>query len=132
MSILAITHTPIVVPDQEEALRWYVDKLGFVVREDVSDAEHGYRWLTIAPADSSGAHFILMTPREPDDEKRIGGNGMCILASDDVAADCKLLAQKGVRILNGPNQVGWGMTATIADRYGNSYYLVQAPGPSAQ
>ena len=127
MSILGITHVPIVVPDQDEALAWYVDKLGFVVREDNSDPDQGYRWLTIAPQGSSGAHFILMTPQESGDEKRIGANGMCVLASDDVAADCSAFAKKGVKIMDGPNQVGWGMAAIIADRYGNPYYLVQTP-----
>ena len=127
MSILGITHMPIVVPDQDEALAWYVDKLGFVVREDTSDPEQGYRWLTIAPQGSSGALFILMTPQEPGDGKRIGSNGMCVVASDDVAADFTAFAEKGVKIMDGPNQVGWGMTAIIADRYGNPYYLVQAP-----
>lgn len=130
MSILAITHVPIVVPDQDEALAWYVDKLGFVVREDHTDPEHGYRWLTVAPERSSGAHFILMTPQEAGDEKRIGANGMSVLASDDVAGDCAAFAKKGVKMIDGPSQVGWGMTAIIADRYGNRYYLVQAPGQS--
>ena len=130
MSILGLTHIPIVVPDQDEALAWYLDKLGFVVREDSSDPEQGYRWLTIAPAGSSGASFILMTPQEAGDEKRIGNNGMCILASDDVTADCALFKERGVKIVDGPNQVGWGMTAIIADRYGNLYYLVQAPSES--
>ena len=127
MSILAITHIPIFVPDQDEALTWFMDKLGFVVREDSSDPEQGFRWLTIAPADNSGVCFILMTPQEPGDEERIGANGMCILASDDVTADCKAFDENGVKIVDGPNQVGWGMTATIADRYGNLYYLVEAP-----
>jgi predicted enzyme related to lactoylglutathione lyase len=130
MSILALTHIPVVVPNQDEALTWYTEKLGFVVREDNSDAEQGYRWLTIAPAGNSGTCFILMMPHEPDDEKRIGKNGMCILASDDVTADCAEFKEKGVKILDGPNQVGWGMTAIIADRYGNQYYLVQAPDAS--
>jgi catechol 2,3-dioxygenase-like lactoylglutathione lyase family enzyme len=127
MSILAITHIPIVVPNQDEALAWYVGKLGFVIREDSTDQNEGYRWLTIAPEGSSGAHFILMTPQEEGDDKRIGRNGMAVLACDDVAGDCKALAEKGVEILDGPNKVGWGLTAIIADRYGNPYYLVQAP-----
>jgi catechol 2,3-dioxygenase-like lactoylglutathione lyase family enzyme len=127
MSILAITHIPIVVPDQDEALAWYVNKLDFVVREDSTDQNEGYRWLTIGPSGSSGTSFILMTPQETSDDKRIGNNGMCVLASDDVAGDCKAFAEKGVKILDGPNKVGWGLTAIITDRYGNPYYLVQAP-----
>ena len=130
MSILGLTHVPIVVSSQDEALTWYTEKLGFVVREDNSDAEQGFRWLTIAPAGNSGACFILMTPNEKGDEQRIGKNGMCILASSDVAADCAAFKEKGVKVLDGPNQVGWGVTAIIADLYGNQYYLVQAPEAS--
>jgi hypothetical protein len=54
---------------------------------------------------------------------------MCVLASDDVAGDCEAFAASGVPVLDGPTQAPWGTTATIADLYGNPYYLVQGSAP---
>ena len=127
MAIKSITHVPVVVPDQDEALAWFRDKLGFVVCEDNADLVPDYRWLTVAPAADRGTRFILMLPQEEADKARIGANGMCVMASDDVAGDCAALSGAGVRILDGPNDAPWGRSATFADLYGNLYYLVQPP-----
>lgn len=128
MAITSITHVPVVVPDQDEALAWYRDKLGFVVCEDNADLTPDYRWLTMAPPSDRSTRFILVPAQDEGDEARIGRNGMCVMTSDDVAGDCSALAASGVRILDGPNPAPWGTTAIIADLYGNPYYLVQ---PSA-
>lgn len=125
MTIRSITHLPVVVPDQDEALAWYRDKLGFVVCDDNADLTPGYRWLTVAPAADRRTQLILMTPQDDRDQARIGNNGMCVMASDDVEGDCKVFAAAGVRVLDGPTQQAWGTTAIIADLYGNPYYLVQ-------
>jgi catechol 2,3-dioxygenase-like lactoylglutathione lyase family enzyme len=122
---MSITHVPIVVPDQDEALRWYQDRLGFVVCEDNAELVPDYRWLTVAPGADRSTRFILMLPQEEADVGRIGKNGMCVLACDDVEGDCQSLAGNGVRIVDGPNRAAWGTTAIIADLYGNPYYLVQ-------
>lgn len=127
MAIKSITHMPVVVPDQDEALAWFRDKLGFVVCEDNADLVPDYRWLTVAPAADRGTRFILMLPQEDADKARIGGNGMCVMASDDVAGDCATLSAAGVKVLDGPNEAPWGKSAIIADLYGNPYYLVQPP-----
>ena len=128
MTIKSITHVPVVVPDQDEALAWYRDRLGFVVCEDNAELVAGYRWLTMSPAADRSTRLILMLPQEEGDRERIGKNGMCVMASDDVAGDCETLSAAGVRILDGPNREAWGASATIADLYGNPYYLVQPPG----
>lgn len=46
--IKRIGHITILVKDQDEALRWYVEKLGFIKRQDTFMAE-GMRWVTISP-----------------------------------------------------------------------------------
>ena len=125
MSIKSITHVPVVVADQDEALAWYRDKLGFVVCEDNAELVAGYRWLTMAPEADRSTRFILMLPQEEGDTSRIGRNGMCVMSSDDVVGDCQALGAAGVRVLDGPTRADWGTTAIIADLYGNPYYLVQ-------
>ena len=66
-----------------------------------------------------------MLPQEDTDDARIGTNGMCILACDDVKADCATLTERGVRVVDGPTEAASGITATVLDLYGNPYYLVQ-------
>ena len=99
MPIKSITHIPIVVRDQDAALTWFQEKFGFVVCDDNAELVPGYRWLTVAPAANRSTCFILMLPQEATDEARIGGNGMCVLACDDVKADCESLAASGVRVV---------------------------------
>ena len=55
------------VTDQDEALAFYVDKLGLDVREDLSPPElGGFRWLSVAPAAESDTAVVLMAiPGEP-------------------------------------------------------------------
>lgn len=130
MTIKSITHVPVVVSDQDEALSWYRDKLGFVVCEDNAELVQDYRWLTVAPAADRSTRFILMLPQEESDKARIGNNGMCVMASDDVSGDCAALSAAGVRVIDGPTDAPWGTSAIIADLYGNPYYLVQ-PGPAS-
>ena len=127
MAIKSITHLPVVVADQDEALAWYRDMLGFVVCEDNAELVADYRWLTVAPPADRSTRFILMLPQESGDKDRIGKNGMCVMASDDVAGDCETLSAAGVRVLDGPTQAPWGTSAIIVDLYGNPYYLVQPP-----
>jgi len=125
MPIKSITHIPILVRDQDAALTWFQEKFGFVVCEDNAELVAGYRWLTVAPAADRSTRFILMLPEEDNDAARIGANGMCILACDDVKADCATLTASGVRVVDGPTEAASGTTATVLDLYGNPYYLVQ-------
>ena len=111
-------------------LAWYREKLGFEVCQDESGKVPGFRWLTVAPAGSHSTQLILMLPQEDADQARIGANGRCVLASDDIAGDVSTFRERGVRVLDGPTEAPWGTTATIADLYGNPYYLVQARAPA--
>lgn len=131
MAIRSITHLPVVVPDQDEALAWYRDKLGFVVCEDNAELAADYRWLTLAPAADRSTRFIFMLPQDEADKARIGKNGMCVMSSDDVAGDCAALSAAGVRVVDGPTDAAWGTAAIILDLYGNPYYLVQPPARPA-
>nr|WP_020408041.1 VOC family protein [Hahella ganghwensis] len=49
-----IVHLALVVKDYDEALQFYVEKLGFEVVEDIYQAEQGKRWVVISPPGSTG------------------------------------------------------------------------------
>jgi len=56
-----MSHATIYVLNQDEALEFYRDKLGFEVRTDAR--MEGFRWLTISPKDQPGFEIILMEPK---------------------------------------------------------------------
>jgi catechol 2,3-dioxygenase-like lactoylglutathione lyase family enzyme len=56
-----MSHAAIFVLDQQEALEFYRDKLGFEVRTDAT-MDGGFRWLTVGPKDQPGFELILMEP----------------------------------------------------------------------
>jgi catechol 2,3-dioxygenase-like lactoylglutathione lyase family enzyme len=60
--ISKMSHATIYVIDQDQALEFYRDKLGFQVCTDVT-MEGGFRWLTVAPKDQSGFEIVLMEPK---------------------------------------------------------------------
>ena len=63
---LRITNVGLWVHDQDEALAWYTEKLGFELREDVTLPEFGgYRWLTVGPPGQPEINVILNVPGPP-------------------------------------------------------------------
>src|SRR3954452_9062668 len=64
--ITQVSHVNVWVHDQDEALAWYTDKLGFEVREDVTLPElGGFRWLTVGPVGQPDFALALMTVPGP-------------------------------------------------------------------
>src|SRR3954465_135640 len=106
--IKQVSHVNVWVHDQEEALAWYTEKLGFEVRDDVTLPElGGFRWLTVGPPGQTDVALALMTvPRPPlfDDETAEqvrtlvgkGAAGGLFFATDDCRATYKELRERGV------------------------------------
>ncbi len=126
---MKIKLTSIHVDDQEKALRFYTDVLGFVKKADVSQGE--YRWLTVAsPEEPDGTELVL----EPNDnpaaktyqraliEQNIPATN---LYTDDLQADCDRLAGKGVNFTVPLTRQAWGSMATLDDTCGNLIQLTQ-------
>jgi len=125
MAINSISHISVYTKDQQQALDWYRDKLGFELCDDYSDVVPGFRWLTIAPAGNKSVQIVLMSLMKSDDEQYIGSNPMCILSSSDCRADCDEFESRGVAIVDPPMEMPWGILAIICDLYNNPYNLVQ-------
>jgi catechol 2,3-dioxygenase-like lactoylglutathione lyase family enzyme len=123
-----VSYVSIVVRDQQEALEWYTEKLGFEVLAD-SEMESGGRWLTVAPPAQNEIEIVL-EPLEwglGDDEGReavIGRNGL-VFHVDDVHHTISTLRENGVEIVSEPEEVPWGISALIEDLYGNVHNLVE-------
>jgi lactoylglutathione lyase len=114
-----ISHVSVIsvhVTDQNEALRFFTDALGFEKRMDMEMGE-GMRWLTVAPAGST-TEFTLVTH---DAGAPIGGNTGIILETQDLDAAYRELSGRGVRFTQQPVRHSWGGWAEFVDQDGNSY-----------
>ncbi|MEU6071157.1 MULTISPECIES: VOC family protein [Streptomyces] len=116
-----ITHASFVtlpVTDQDRALRFYRDVLGFEVTADL-DVPQG-RWLQVAPRGAQTV-FTLSGPGMGDFEP--GSSRGIMLVTTDVDADCARLAGAGVDV-QGPDEFPWGRMASFQDPDGNGLMLL--------
>ncbi|MCH2356095.1 MAG: VOC family protein [Pseudomonadales bacterium] len=124
MTITRISHLTVYVDDQDEALRWYQDNLGFEGCMDNSEVVPELRWLTVSPAGNRDTQIVLMPARNDDEKSRVGSNLITVLNTDDCRGDMARLAANGVEIVEAPAEVPWGVSGVIRDLYGNPYNLV--------
>ncbi|MBT1157536.1 VOC family protein [Aminobacter anthyllidis] len=118
----------VVVADYDQAIAWYVDKLGFMLAEDV-DLGGGKRWVTVAPGGGQGARLLLA---KADSESQVaaignqtGGRVFLFLETDDFARDHALMLAKGVEFREEPRHEAYGTVAVFADIHGNLWDLLE-------
>ena len=128
------------VHDQDEALAFYTEKLGWEVREDVTLPEiPGFRWLTVGPPEQKDIAVVLMAVPGPpvfDEATRKsildlmgrGAAGGLFLTTDDCQAAYEELKARGVEFSEEPEQRPYGVDAGFHDASGNAFRLVQLPG----
>jgi catechol 2,3-dioxygenase-like lactoylglutathione lyase family enzyme len=122
--------TSVLVDDQEKALRFYTEKLGFVKQADIPLGE--YRWLTVvSPDDPEGPQLSL----EPDAHPAAGpfkealaadGIPVTSFAVDDVHAEFQRLSGLGVQFTQEPVDMGGVTTAVLDDTCGNLIQIAKA------
>ena len=132
-----LTHAPVWVTDQDEALAFYTDKLGLEIRQDVSLPElGGFRWLTVgAPGQEDVAITLLSVPGPPvfDEATKAlveevlakGASPGLIFGTDDVRATYEELKAKGVEFTEEPTEQPYGIDAGLRDPFGNQMRIVQ-------
>jgi uncharacterized glyoxalase superfamily protein PhnB len=114
-----VSTVTIAVADQDEALAWYTEKLGFEKKMDVRSRQ--FRWLTVAPPQQIDVEFLLAS-WFPD---RIGRNATWVLSTRDCHGGYEELKANGVEFSQKPEARPWGIEAIFTDLYGNKYALVQ-------
>jgi predicted enzyme related to lactoylglutathione lyase len=117
--IRSIKFVSIPVRDQDRALRFYVDTLGFTLVTD-QPMGPGQRWVEVrAPKAQTGV--TLFTP--PGQEDRIGTFTGVSLECDDVQRTYEELSAKGVEFAKAPKAEPWGVMAVMKDSEGNQIVL---------
>ena len=118
----------LVVGSYDEAIAWYVERLGFLLTEDV-DLGGGKRWVTVAPANGQGARLLLAEAAGEMQECRIGnqtgGRVFLFLETDDFARDHVTMLEKGVEFREAPRVEPYGTVAVFADLHGNLWDLIE-------
>jgi catechol 2,3-dioxygenase-like lactoylglutathione lyase family enzyme len=122
----------IFVDDQQRAVEFYTERLGFVVTADFPMGEH--RWVTVADPDRPDGTQLSL---EPKDHPAVGpftdalasdGIPFCVLGVDDVQAEYDRLTALGETFTQPPTPMGPVVVATLDDTCGNLLQLAQYTG----
>jgi predicted enzyme related to lactoylglutathione lyase len=116
----------IFVHDQDQALRFYTEKLGFEKRADDVQTVPSFRWLTVAPKDQKEPEFVLLKAVEKEQVEQIGKQSHLGFSTKDCRRTYETLSARGVKFTSPPEDVGYGVQALFEDLYGNEYVLIEA------
>jgi catechol 2,3-dioxygenase-like lactoylglutathione lyase family enzyme len=122
-----ISLTALLVRDYDEAIGFYVGKLGFALIAD-NDLGGGKRWVVVRPQ-GGGAGVLLAQPADDAQAARIGDQTgkrvFLFLETDDFAGDNARMRAAGVRFLEDPRHEPYGVVAVFEDLYGNRWDLIE-------
>jgi uncharacterized glyoxalase superfamily protein PhnB len=134
--MLKIASAHLWVHDQEVALKYWTEKVGMEVRQDVKLPELGFRWLTVGPPGQDGMSIVLMAVPGPpvmDEATRDqvmevvakGFAGTVFLTTDNCQATYEQLKARGVEFTEVPHEMPYGIDSGFRDPSGNSVRLTQ-------
>ncbi len=116
------------VKGYDEALDFYINKLGFAKRQDTTFGSD-WRWVTVSPKDQSDFEltFVLADTEEKWAAlgKQAGDHVLFTLETDDCKRDYTALKAKGIKFSGEPTEQPWGIEVVFEDLYGNLFDLVQ-------
>jgi uncharacterized glyoxalase superfamily protein PhnB len=135
--MIKLSNAQLWVHDQEEALKFWTEKVGMEVRADVTLPEIGdFRWLTVGPPNQPDVAITLMaipgppimdeaTAEQVRDLMSKGFAGTIFLTTDDVKASYEELKARGVEFSEAPEERPYGIDSGFRDPSGNSVRLTQ-------
>lgn len=125
-----IAQISLLVRDYDEAIEFYVRRLGFELVQDTV-LTPSKRWVVIRPASfgGRGCHLLLAKASTPEQEKLIGrqsgGRVWLFLNTDDFDGCYQLLLRQGIEITDPPRNETYGRVLVFADLYGNRWDLIE-------
>jgi catechol 2,3-dioxygenase-like lactoylglutathione lyase family enzyme len=124
-------YVAVVVRDYDEAIDFYIEKLGFMLVEDtpLSDVK---RWVLVSPPGARETCLLLAKAASPEQAARIGdqtgGRVFLFLHTDDFWRDYQQFRAKGIAFVREPSEEAYGTVAVFQDLYGNLWDLLQLKG----
>ena len=131
---MRISLASVFVDDQQKALRFYTETLGFRVKHNIPLGE--YAWLTVVSEEAPEGTELLL---EPDDHPAVGPFRKALVADgipstsfavDDVGVEHERLVAKGVQFVQPPTDLGTVITAIFDDSCGNLIQISEEKGQS--
>jgi len=123
-----IAHIALIVRDYDEAVKFYTEKLHFILVEDtvLTDTK---RWVLVAPQGSAECCLLLAKAANPQQEAAIGdqagGRVFLFLYTDDFWRDYESMLEDGVEFVREPKVEAYGTVAVFKDLYGNLWDLLE-------
>jgi catechol 2,3-dioxygenase-like lactoylglutathione lyase family enzyme len=128
-----IGYITLVVADYDEAIAFYVDKLGFTLVEDSDRPSENKRWVLVAPPGSKECRLLLARAEGLEQVSRIGnqtgGRVALFLHTDDFWRDYHAFLANGVTFVRDPLEAEYGTVAVFQDLYGNLWDLLEFKRP---
>ena len=116
------------VDDYDKAIRFFIDKLSFVLIEDILMTTTR-RWVKVAPDIQSPVHILLHVPIVEEDKKMIGNQAgtrpLIVLNAFDLRKDVETLELRGIHFTKPITEEIYGIRAQFKDLYGNLWELIQ-------
>lgn len=129
MTKQSVALVALVVRDYEEALDFFIGKLGFVLVEDREVPEQAKRWVVVSPPGATESRLLLARASTPEQASRIGsqtgGRVFLFLATDDFHRDYNRYKAAGIEFVRPPKEEPYGTVAVFRDLYGNLWDLVE-------
>jgi catechol 2,3-dioxygenase-like lactoylglutathione lyase family enzyme len=125
-----LAHIAVVVDDYDEAIRFYTEKLHFILVEDTRLSETK-RWVLMAPrgSGSGSCHLLLAKAANEEQKSRIGnqtgGRVFLFLYTDNFRRDHQNMLKEGVVFVREPVVEEYGTVAVFKDLYGNLWDLIE-------
>jgi len=126
-----LAHVTLVVRDYDEAIAFFVERLGFELLEDTYQPQQDKRWVVVSPRGAVGCSILLA--RAATDHQatcignQAGGRVFMFLMTDDFWRDYRAFKTRGVQFVRDPKDEPYGTVAVFKDLYGNLWDLI-GPG----
>lgn len=121
----------LVVSDYDEAIRFYTEKLDFILVEDTRLTETK-RWVLVRPPGKEGCCLLLAKADGAKQEKSVGnqtgGRVFLFLYTDDFQRDYHKMKERGINFVRPPKMEAYGTVAVFEDLYGNLWDLLEPKG----
>ncbi len=135
MATVRVANAQLWVLDQDEALEFWTQKIGWEVRADITMPELGdFRWLSVGPPGQEDISVVLMaipgapvmddgTKKQVEELVAKGWGGTVFLTADDVQATYEELKDRGVEFTEAPTEQPYGLDSEFRDPSGNKFRL---------
>ena len=119
----------LVVDDYDDALAFFIGKLGFSLVEDTVVPAQSKRWVVVTPPGANGSRLLLARASTEEQKSRIGsqagGRVFLFLYTDDFWRDYERYQANGIVFVREPKREPYGMVAVFKDLYGNLWDLLE-------